>query len=119
MIEIGRGIMVRHVLHHAARKASWKTMVPGKTNADITAQIIGSSADDGPPSITPTVPLRGGADILAPIRGSAVDARAARARLDCAPVKVGMPVPSASWLSCHCLSACTVAAQAVVSLRQG
>ena len=60
LIEMGRGLMVQHLLTSAARQGCRVGVIPGKSNADITAAATTSLASQGVNGDAATVNINGG-----------------------------------------------------------
>src|SRR5690242_11633030 len=82
MAEIGRAIMVRHVLNDAARKGCRQGALPNRTSANITSDVNDILTDNGIASANATVTIQ--------VNGVTADAFTA-VKGDKIPVKVCIP----------------------------
>jgi Flp pilus assembly protein TadG len=87
MIEIGRGVMVVHLLTNAARQGCRAGVISGKSNSDITTAVTRTLTPVGIASDTITVQVNDGT----------ADASTAQSN-DEITVKVTVPVASVTWL---------------------
>jgi Flp pilus assembly protein TadG len=87
MIELGRGMMVRHLLANAARQGCRAGIIEGKGNSDITAAVASALSPIGISSETVTVQVNDGSS-------DALDAPA----FNELTVTVSVPVSAVTWL---------------------
>jgi Flp pilus assembly protein TadG len=87
MIELGRGLMVRHMLTNAARRGCRLGILEGKSNADVTAAVNSALTPIGISSDTVSILVNGGSS----------DVMNANAD-DEVTVIVSVPVTTVTWV---------------------
>jgi Flp pilus assembly protein TadG len=87
MIELGRGLMVRHMLTNAARQGCRLGILEGKSNADVTAVVHSALTPVGISSDTVSILVNGGSS----------DVKNANAD-DEVTVIVSVPVTTVTWV---------------------
>jgi|SRR5438132_4030692 len=87
MIELGRGLMVRHMLTNAARRGCRLGILEGKSNADVTAAVRNALTPIGISSDTISILVNGGSS----------DVKDANAD-DEVTVIVSVPVTTVTWV---------------------
>jgi Flp pilus assembly protein TadG len=117
--ELARGIMIKQLLNDAARKACREGVLPGKTNANVTAQINDILTDNNIPTGDATITIQVGPESALPLVGTSADVSTARAGLDFVSVKIAIPISDVYWISTYFLSSSTVESEMVVMLKQG
>jgi Flp pilus assembly protein TadG len=110
MFELGRAVQVKTILSDAARKGCRTGIRPGKSNADITADVNNILSDN---NIVTT-----GENIIISVNGnSSVDTSTANAD-DQISVKVQLPFANVTWLPANFLTGSTMESETVVMMRQ-
>ena len=87
IVEVGRALMVQHQLTYAARMGCRVGIIPGKSNADITAATIGALNAQGV----------SGESVSVQVNDGSVDASTAQSG-DEITVLVSIPVANVSWV---------------------
>ncbi len=108
--EVGRAIMVRQVLSDAVRKACRTGALPGKANADVTADLNDILTDNSIPTADATITIL--------VNGQAVDASTAQ-QGDQISVKASVPFNEVTWTPLFFFSNSSIDSGTLVMMRQG
>jgi Flp pilus assembly protein TadG len=108
MFEISRAILIRELLSDAAQSASRRASLPGKTNADVTAQVDMIMSANNIQGYSTTIL----------VNGAAMDVSYAQ-RYDQVSVKVSVPVPQVFWVGTLFITNKMIESETVAMMRQG
>ena len=109
-LEVGRAIIVRQALTDAARKACRTGILPGKANADITADASNILTDNNIPTSAVTITIL--------VNGTSADAGAAQ-QGDQISVKVSVPYSQVAWTPLFFFNGASIDSETLVMMRQG
>src|SRR5205085_12285676 len=109
MIEVTRAIQVRHYLSDVARSACRLAILPGSSNAQVTATVNQELTAFGIHASYATVSFR--------VNGVPADVATAT-QGDTVSVKVGVPVSKVSWLTPFIFTTQSIESETLVMMRQ-
>jgi Flp pilus assembly protein TadG len=108
MLEIGRALVVKEVLSDAAQKGCRTAALPGKSNADVQADVDDIMTDNGVTGYSTTILVNG-------VAGDVATAN----RFDRVSVTVVVPVSNVAWTTTFFLTSQMLESETVVMMRQG
>jgi Flp pilus assembly protein TadG len=108
MFEISRAILIKELLSDAVQSACRRASLPGKTNADVTAQVDTIMSANNIQGYSTTIL----------VNGTAMDVSYAQ-RYDTVSVKVSVPVPQVFWATTFFITNKMIESETVAMMRQG